>query len=209
MGGSWVGNDIAKKRWAFGINTGPSFAHARMTQATSGSLYTVPPNVKALPYGLSGIGCLIDNGTTITDPEVGLEGFSSQLTVNRARTIVAWTEKGDHFFMIMANEWLRFAFLEGWEWDESLNFLKNHLPSYMESHTKGKYKASQIQIHTAMMLDGGSHGDIIYIRIKQKPNLTSNMTLEEQKEAVKAVSEFHEAGGNKDNRSTVYGFVLP
>jgi hypothetical protein len=111
-----------------------------MEQISSGNydvtLYDVPKHLKEYPFGLSGIGCLVDNGEGISDPDTACQGFN-KMNGRYARTLIAWTKDQKHFFMIWAKgDYYRLPWYEdpidppwnkGWSWTEARDFLLKDL----------------------------------------------------------------------------------
>ncbi|MCR6624678.1 MAG: hypothetical protein NDF58_08910 [archaeon YNP-LCB-024-027] len=139
----WRGQAIPKQRWAFGISSSLSFEKERMQPTSSGNhnvpYYDVPSNW-GYPFGLSGIGCLVDNGNKIFDPNIACEGFE-KMDGRYARTLIAWTKDRKHFFMIWAkSDYYDFRIMdpfdpswgEGWTWIEARDFLLDALPYYYD-----------------------------------------------------------------------------
>ncbi|MCS7278373.1 MAG: phosphodiester glycosidase family protein [Aquificaceae bacterium] len=219
-GNGWPGNDIQQHRWAFGITEDLNFVKERMIQTSQG-LYTVPPKIKSNPFGLSGIGCLISDGSPIYDPNQTCQGYE-YLDGKYARTLIAWTENSDHFFMIWADGGL-FGRQRGWTWQEARDFLREGLPLYMQQR-----HFMNIRIHNGILLDGGSHSDIIFIGVLQPPTNINHLSDEEIKRIFRNlpynIVEVHDiankeiqehllywrgVGYDRGNRSLVQVYILP
>jgi hypothetical protein len=154
-GEGWPGNNMLIRRWNFGMTlTGAGRFIDRMvllngTRAT----YTLHPNVRNFPYGLSGIGVLIwrgrarnlddDDDRRIDEDDHESGGDSSQVDndndglfnedpdwpdsgSDRPRTAIAWDNRG-HFYLIVfegGRDW-------GVTWEETVNFFRTELPRWM------------------------------------------------------------------------------
>ncbi|MFA0743187.1 MAG: hypothetical protein DFNUSKGM_003321, partial [Candidatus Fervidibacter sacchari] len=170
----WSGKEIPKQRWAFGISSSLSFEKERM-QRTGSNNYDVPSSWEGrYLFGLSGIGCLVDNGNKILDPNIACEGFT-KMDGKYARTLIAWTKDQKHFFMIWSKgDYFNFAGLtdpydpywgEGWTWIEARDFLLDYLPyrlDYPVIVSENWRPQKRFDIYQGLLLDGGSHSDIIY-----------------------------------------------
>jgi hypothetical protein len=194
-----------------------------MEQISSGNydvtLYDVPKHLKEYPFGLSGIGCLVDNGEGISDPDTACQGFN-KMNGRYARTLIAWTKDQKHFFMIWAKgdyyylwwlSWLPWfrkpidpPWGEGWSWTEARDFLLEYLPK--------RYK---VDIYQGLLLDGCSHSDIIYIRaLKDVPVLTGTDKQIKKRLRERYGVEVHDNesdGGiyRRGNRSAVEAYIVP
>lgn len=156
-GGNWTGNDIRRHRWGFGMHLqGSNFSIDRMTPTGTG-LYTIPPTVRNYPYGLTGIGCLIRNGTP--EPLNNQDNWPAG-EIRNARTLIAWDRR--NFFLIVCERSDTDrnpdnGFEIGWTWEHTVNFLTQELPRYMQNTWRVR-----VQIQGAMMLDGGGSTQFLY-----------------------------------------------
>ncbi len=160
----WFGNPAQYHRWAFGVSSTLTFVAERMVPA--GTYYDVSSNLSAFPFGFSGIGCLVHNGTPVSSPNEALEGFG-EMDGRYARTLCAWTRNQHDFFMIWAkgDNLIDPGLNEGWSWIDARDFLTEFLPYGLYSMNRSRRR--QFDISCGMMLDGGSHSDFIYVRVKE------------------------------------------
>jgi len=220
----WSGKEIPKQRWAFGINLSEKkpFEKKQM-QPTGSDNYDVPSSWKGrYPFGLSGIGCLVNDGEGISDPKIACEGFT-KMDGRYARTLIAWTKDQNHFFMIWAKgDCIRFlgrpidpgfSWTKGWTWIEARDFLLDHLPRYLSKNLNLK---NQFNIYQGLLLDGGSHSDIIYIRVRKDVPALITWTDVEIKFFLRnhysvEVHDNESDGGiyRRGNRSAVQAYILP
>jgi len=154
-GQGWEGYDMLVRRWNFGMRLMGSDRFIERMVLVSGtrSTYTIDRRVRNYPYGLSGIGVLIWDGTAmgLDDDEDGKVdedrldsgGDSEQIDNDRdgqvnedhtwpnaldrdARTFIAWDNRG-HFYLFV------FEGGENWgvSWGEVVTFLHQELPRWM------------------------------------------------------------------------------
>jgi len=137
--------------------SGTDFGIERMTEVAGSSPpeYTLPTSIRnRFPYGLSGIGCLIRNGTEVPkDQQAGWPSVDSKVP----RTAVAWSATGQSFFLIAGTSWT---------WDETVSFLKTELVNLIKA--KNPNGMRNLTIHGAMMLDGGASTQFVYRRVPPK-----------------------------------------
>ena len=225
----WSGKEIPKQRWAFGINLSEKkpFEKEQM-QLTGSDNYDVPSSWKGrYPFGLSGIGCLVNDGKKILDPDTACKEFT-KMDGRYARTLIAWTKDQKHFFMIWSKgDYFNFAGLtdpydpywgEGWTWIEARDFLLDYLPyllDYPVIVSENWRPQKRFDIYQGLLLDGGSHSDIIYIRAwKDVPALTGTDEDIKRKLRQRYGVEVHDNesdGGiyRRGNRSAVQAYLVP
>ncbi|MEJ7612850.1 MAG: hypothetical protein SQA66_04345 [Candidatus Fervidibacter sacchari] len=134
IGTGWVGNDISTSsqldRYAFGMrDRGRSFSFnilpMDISQQGNNYVYSLPSNIRQYPYGLSGIGLLVDNGQGRGRPN---EGDNSPFLGRTSRTAIAWSNDRMHFFLIVATSNQR------WTWDNTINFFTQELLRWMREN---------------------------------------------------------------------------
>jgi hypothetical protein len=148
-----------------------------ISQQGNNYVYSLPSNIRQYPYGLSGIGLLVDNGQGRGRPN---EGDNSPFLGRTSRTAIAWSNDRMHFFLIVATN------NQGWTWDNTVNFFTQELPRWMRENLPIWMRTFRqqlindrvitqreapvffpdhpvnIQISYAIMLDGGGSSQIAW-----------------------------------------------
>jgi hypothetical protein len=167
---------------------------------------------------------LVDNGNKIFDPNIACEGFE-KMDGRYARTLIAWTKDQEYFFMIWAKgDYYDFLGLkdpfdpywgEGWTWREARDFLLDALPYYPAIVLKWNPPKRFFDIYQGLLLDGGSHSDIIYIRARKDVPVVTG-TDEQIKKYLRErygveVHDNESDGGiyRRGNRSAVQAYIVP
>jgi hypothetical protein len=195
IGNTWVGNDIVRRdrldRYAFGMmGAGRDFDFnilpMDVSQREDGNyVHSLLPRIRQnYPYGLSGIGLLVDNGQGQPQPESNIR--NSPFQGRDSRTAIAWTTDRMHFFIIVARNYDGSSLREGWTWRDTVNFFTTELPNWMindlpnwmqtfrnqlirdgvvtqnEASILLPDRPVNIQIGWAIMLDGGGSSQIAW-----------------------------------------------
>jgi hypothetical protein len=170
-GAQWIGNDITRHRWAYGDKGyKPDWIIERMQQVTGTNTYTIPSGVRKYPFGLTGIGCLINGGTPTPFNQ---QDWHVSRDWRDAWTIVAWGESEylygnkkfknkENFFLIICQRGGTrgdTGYSQGWTWDDAVNFLIKELPSFIKRNATN---VTSLTIIGAMMLDGGSSTQFVF-----------------------------------------------
>jgi len=93
-------------------------------------VHSLPPRIRQnYPYGLSGIGLLVDNGQGQPQSESNIQNNPFQS--RDSRTAITWTTDRMHFFIIVARSYDGSSLREGWTWSDTVNFFTTKLPNWM------------------------------------------------------------------------------
>jgi hypothetical protein len=152
-GSGWIGNPTTNPRYGFGFNRGPRTWQWRVAADTVTG--NVQPAVKAYPFGLSCVGCLIDSGRALDASH--FVGGGVDPDVRRNRTAVGWTSLGDVFIVV--------AIGSGWTWDQAQSFFASDRESSLNRALWDLFPwnpARFMEPVSAMMLDGGASTQFSY-----------------------------------------------